>query len=153
MHPIDLPMLTMRPDDPLTAMVLQMLMVFATFERQMLSQRTREAVRWRKSLGRRVALQARKGFKWVRRGDGKEYEEVDPKEAAHCIRALELTAMGYTQHQIADYLNQECGAKNRFGKPYRQQNIGIMVQSGIVIMKQQGIPLPEGIESREDLIL
>jgi DNA invertase Pin-like site-specific DNA recombinase len=152
-HPIDLPLLIMRPNDHLTAAFLQMLMVFATLERQMLAQRIREAHRWRVSVGRRSTRHARSGFKWVKKGDGKEYEEVDADEAATCIRAVELTTLGYTQQQIADYLTEEWGARNRMGNRFQQRDIRNLVDNGIEIMKKQGIPLPEGIEDPEDLIL
>jgi DNA invertase Pin-like site-specific DNA recombinase len=153
MHPIDLPMLTMRPDDHLTRAFLQMLMVFATLERQMLAQRIVEAHKWRMSVGRRSSRHARMGFKWVKRADGKEYEEVDPDEAATCIRALELTTMGYIQQQVADYLNEEWGVRNRMGRPYVQQDIRNMVDNAVEIMKKQDIPLPEGVENPEDLLI
>jgi DNA invertase Pin-like site-specific DNA recombinase len=152
-HPIDLPMLIMRPDDHLTHAFLQMLMVFATLERQMLAQRITEAHRWRMSIGRRSTRHARKGFKWVKKADGKEYEEIDTDEAAVCIRALELTTMGYIQQQVADYLNEEWGVRNRAGRPYRQQDIRRMVDNAIEIMKKQDIALPEGVENPEDLLI
>jgi DNA invertase Pin-like site-specific DNA recombinase len=153
MHPIDLPMLIMRPDDPLTMAFLQMLMVFATLERQMLAQRITEAHRWRMSVGRRSSRHARMGFKWVKRADGKEYEEIDADEAAICIRALELTTMGYIQQDVADYLNEEWGVRNRAGRPYVQQDIRNMVNNAVEIMKKQDIPLPEGVENPEDLLI
>jgi DNA invertase Pin-like site-specific DNA recombinase len=72
-HPCDFPM-TIRPDDPACMAFVQMLAVFAQFERKMIGQRIREAIKYRQSIGSKHGPDAPWGFKWARKRDAHEYK-------------------------------------------------------------------------------
>jgi hypothetical protein len=70
------------------------------------------------------------------------------------MTALELGLAGYTYPQIAGYLTDEWGVANRRQEAGRAWNRKIMyklVDRGLQILDERGLPLPAGVRSREDL--
>jgi DNA invertase Pin-like site-specific DNA recombinase len=153
LHPCDFGMI-IKPDDPLCQAFVQFLGIFAQYERQMIASRTREALAHRRTLGMRTSYDAPMGFRWVKQTDGKYHKHVCDHEGPVCLKALELALSGYSHMQIAGYLTDEWGVANRRQEAGRAWNREIMyklVDRGLQILDERGLPLPAGVRSREDL--
>jgi DNA invertase Pin-like site-specific DNA recombinase len=154
-HPCDFPM-TIRPEDPACMAFVQMMAVFAQFERKMIGQRTREAKQYHKQIGRKTGPHPPWGFRWVERADGHEYREEVPYESEICLKAAQLALAGYGDKQIADYLTHTWGVKNprqEPGRPWNPRIMGKVIDRGLAILDERGLPLPAGVRTPEDLRL
>jgi DNA invertase Pin-like site-specific DNA recombinase len=154
LHPCDFHMV-IRPDDPTCLAFIQMMGVFAAFERRLIRNRTREALQWRKSIGRKVSKDAPLGFRWARRSDGHSWRQECPHEAPLCLKAVELATEGYTYQQMADYYNNEWRVQGR--RPgflrWKQKHFPRLIAGGLLILELRGQPLPEGAATCEELRL
>jgi DNA invertase Pin-like site-specific DNA recombinase len=154
-HPCDFPM-TIRPDDAACMAFVQMLAVFAGFERRMIGKRTREAKRYHKQIGRKTGPHPPWGFRWVERADGHEYREEVPYESEICLKAAHLALAGYGDKQIADFLTHIWGVVNRRqepGRPWNPRIMGKVIDRGLAILDERGLSLPAGVRNPKDLRL
>jgi DNA invertase Pin-like site-specific DNA recombinase len=157
LHPCDFPMIV-KPGDLLSSAFIHMLAIFASHERKLIGQRVKEGLGWRKQQGMRYNADPPWGFRHVKRGRTQWLEE-DPYESEICIACAELHLSGYKAKQIADYLTDVWGIKNprtKPGAPDRPWNPNILpklIRRGLELMQERGLPLPEGIRTREDLRL
>ena len=114
LHIIDLNQV-FDPRNPLSKMLVCILVTFAAYERDLIVARTKEAQDAIRAAGRIVA-NPRIGYKAVprpgcpgrtKRGRIFLYEEPDHEERAICFRICDLRDQGYTWQRIVDYLNFE----------------------------------------------
>src|SRR4029077_26719 len=99
MHLCDMPGGVFDPDNPMSEMLIGMLIVFANYERRLISVRTREGLQARKSRGEKYCRWAEYGWRWEKRfdsGSGKQVnvKVVDEGERAIMAKCVELRAAG-----------------------------------------------------------
>ena len=69
MHLCDMPGGVFDPDNPMSEMLIGMLIVFANYERRLISVRTREGLQARKQRGEKYCRWAEYGWRWEKRID------------------------------------------------------------------------------------
>ncbi len=108
---------------PLGRFFFTMLAALAEMERQVIAERTKDALSQKKSRGEKLGGQAPYGYREV---DGKL--EEDPVEQRIIARVNELRAAGYSYRKIADTLTTE-GIQTRKGTPFRETQIIRMLKA------------------------
>ena len=69
MHLCDMPGGVFDPDNPMSEMLIGILIVFANYERRLISVRTREGLQARKQRGEKYCRWAEYGWRWEKRHD------------------------------------------------------------------------------------
>ena len=100
------------PDNPMSEMLIGMLIVFANYERRLISVRTREGLQARKLRGEKYCRWAEYGWRWEKRfdsGSGKHVnvKVVDEGERPIMAKCVELRAAGCSLDKIRQHLNYE----------------------------------------------
>jgi DNA invertase Pin-like site-specific DNA recombinase len=136
LHIIDMPFKVFEPGDEITKMLIYLLGMFASYERRLISLRTKEAVRWRKSQGRAYCRWPEWGYKWAKVWNSREhkYEKVKvecPEEREIALKCLELRTQGYTFDAIREYLAYEWRVRNRKGGEFRRMEIFKMIRAAM----------------------
>ena len=109
------------PKSPISRMIVQIIGVFAEFERAMISQRTRERISKSKEDGKRYTSKPPYGFKWQKAGFNRRtskqlYIKVpDEAERVIMMKAVELRTKRYSYDQIRQYFNYEWKVRTRKG--------------------------------------
>ena len=142
LHILDMPFKVFEPHDEVTKMLIYMLGMFAQYERRLISIRTKEALRWRKSQGKAWGRWPEWGFKWERVWNSREkkHEKIrvaNPIEREISNKCIELKLRGYSIDQIRQYLEYEWKIK-----PPRQNkknsNHSVWTNRAIVTAIQRG---------------
>jgi DNA invertase Pin-like site-specific DNA recombinase len=110
LHVVDMRGGVFDPTNPISMLLIQILVSFANFERTMIKTRTREALHAIKERGERYCRHAEWGFKWERRWDSRQRKHVevqvpDDKERAILCKVVELRIAGQSLDQIRQYLS------------------------------------------------
>jgi DNA invertase Pin-like site-specific DNA recombinase len=118
LHICDIPGGVFDPTNPISRLLISILVAFAEYERRLIGIRTSQGLQQIKASGRRHARHAPFGCMWERRWNSRagKYEEIqveDPHERAIGQKCLELRAMGYSLDQIRQYLGYEWKVKAR----------------------------------------
>ena len=71
MHLCDMPGGVFDPDNPMSEMMIGILIVFANYERRLISVRTREGLQARKHAARSTAAGPEYGWRWEKRYDSR----------------------------------------------------------------------------------
>ena len=141
MHLCDMPGGVFDPDNPMSEMLIGMLIVFANYERRLISVRTREGLQARKQRGERYCRWAEYGWRWEKRYDsvlGKDVnvKVVDEGERAIMAKCVELRAAGCSLDKIRQYLNYEWKARTRLGGHWTTSRVAFLVQQGLRLMAE-----------------
>ena len=107
------------PDNPMSEMMIGILIVFANYERRLISQRTKEGLQARKQRGEKYCRWAEYGWRWEKRHDSRSGKDVNVKVADEGERAIMASASncGPPAHldKIRQHLNYEMKARTRLG--------------------------------------
>jgi hypothetical protein len=120
----------------ISEMMIGILIVFANYERRLISVRTREGLQARKQRGERYCRWAEYGWAWVRRHDpalGKDVnvKVADEGERVIMAKCVELRAAGYSLDKIRQHLNYEMKARTRLGGHWTTSRVAVLVRQGL----------------------
>jgi DNA invertase Pin-like site-specific DNA recombinase len=140
-HLCDMPGGHFDPDNPMSEMMIGILIVFANYERRLISQRTKEGLQARKQRGEKYCRWAEYGWRWEKRHDpvlGKEVNVkfVDEGERAIMAKCVELRAAGCTLDKIRQHLNYEMKARTRLGGHWTTSRVAVLVQQGLQFLAE-----------------
>jgi DNA invertase Pin-like site-specific DNA recombinase len=135
-HLCDMPGGHFDPDNPMSEMMIGILIVFANYERRLISVRTREGLQARKQRGERYCRWAEYGWRWDKRHDpvlGKDVNVklADEGERAIMAKCVELRAAGSSLDKIRQHLNYEMKARTRLGDHWTTGRVAVLVQQGL----------------------
>jgi hypothetical protein len=119
------------PDHPMSEMMIGILIVFANYERRLISQRTRQGLLARKLRGEKYKRWAEYGWRWERHldpGTEKELNVKVPDESERAIlrKVVELHAAGNSYDRIRKYLNCVMKVRTRLGGHWTKSRIGFL---------------------------
>jgi DNA invertase Pin-like site-specific DNA recombinase len=140
-HLCDMPGGHFDPDNPMSEMMIGILIVFANYERRLISQRTKEGLQARKQRGERYCRWAEYGWRWEKQYDpvlGKDVNVkfADEGERAIMAKCVELRAAGYSLDKIRQHLNYQMKARTRLGGHWTTSRIAVLVQHGLRFMAE-----------------
>src|SRR4029077_6811850 len=140
-HLCDMPGGHFDPDNPMSEMMIGILIVFANYERRLISQRTKEGLQARKQRGEKYTRWAEYGWRWEKRpgpGLGKDVNVkfVDEGERAIMAKCVELRAAGCSLDKIRQHLSYEMKVRTRLGGHWTNGRIGYLVQQGLRLMAE-----------------
>lgn len=109
LHVCDMPAGVFDPTNPISMLLIQILVSFANFERTMIRTRTKEALHAIKARGERYCRHAAWGMKWEKRWDSRQRKHIEiqvpcEEERKVTMKCVELKAAGYSLDQIRQYL-------------------------------------------------
>ena len=141
MHLCDMPGGVFDPDNPMSEMLIGMLIVFANYERRLISVRTREGLQARKQRGEKYCRWAEYGWRWEKRLDPSVRKDVNVKvadegERTIMAKCVELRAAGQSLDKIRQHLNYEMKARTRLGGHWTTGRIAFLVQQGLRLMAE-----------------
>jgi len=141
MHLCDMPGGVFDPDNPMSEMLIGMLIVFANYERRLISVRTREGLQARKQRGEKYCRWAEYGWRWEKRFDSALKKDVNVKvvdegERAIMAKCVELRAAGCSRDRIRQILNYELKLRTRLGGEWTGSRIDFLVQQGLRLMAE-----------------
>src|SRR6516162_2051739 len=150
-HLCDMPGGHFDPDNPMSEMMIGILIVFANYERRLISQRTKEGLLARKSRGERYCRWAEYGWRWEKRFDSRLNKQVnvkvpDENERSIMRQAVELRAAGHTLDFIRQHLNYRMKARTRTGGEWATNRIAFLIRQGLRLLAET-----EGGDSAEFL--
>jgi DNA invertase Pin-like site-specific DNA recombinase len=127
------------PDNPMSEMMIGIEIVFANYERRLISQRTKEGLAARRQRGEKYCRWAEYGWRWEKRSDpgtGKPVNLKVPDEREREIlrKAVELRAAGRTLDYIRQHLNYRMKARTRTGGEWATNRISFLVQQGLRLL-------------------
>jgi DNA invertase Pin-like site-specific DNA recombinase len=110
MHLCDMPGGVFDPDNPMSEMLIGILIIFANYERRLISARSREGLQARKLRGEKYCRWAEYGWRWEQRLDPRLKKTVNvkvPNENERTImrEVVELRAAGQRVDLIRQHLN------------------------------------------------
>src|SRR5262249_47264779 len=127
------------PDNPMSEMLIGVLIVFANDERRLISVRTREGLQARKQRGEKYCRWPEYGWRWEKRHDsvlGKDVtvKVADEGERAIMAKCVELRAAGCSLDKIRQHVNYEMKARTRLGGHWTTSRVAVLVQQGLRLM-------------------
>ena len=157
-HLCDMPGGHFDPDNPMSEMMIGILIVFANYERRLISARTREGLQARKQRGERYCRWAEYGWRWEKRHDPALGKDVNVKladegERAIMAKCVELRAAGNSLDRIRQILNYELKARTRLGGHWTTSRVAVLVQQGLRFMAETVIEPNEilvSVDEEED---
>jgi len=138
-HLCDMPGGHFDPDNPMSEMMIGILIVFANYERRLISQRTKEGLQARKQRGEKYCRWPEYGWRWEKRHDsvlGKDVtvKVADDGERAIMAKCVELRAAGFSLDQIRQHLNYERKARTRLGGHWTTGRVAFLVRQGLRVV-------------------
>jgi len=135
-HLCDMPGGHFDPDNPMSEMMIGILIVFANYERRLISQRTKESLQARKQLGMKYCRWPSYGWRWEKRFDPNQRKLVnvkvlDENERAIMAKCLGMRAGGCSYDQIRQHLNYEWKVKNRVGGTWTISGVQALIKQGL----------------------
>jgi DNA invertase Pin-like site-specific DNA recombinase len=134
LHLSDMPGGVFDPENPMSEMMIGILIVFANDERRLISQRTREGLAARRQRGERSCRWAEYGRWREKRSDtrtGKVVNVKMPDEREILREVVELRAVGHTLDAIRQHLNYRMKARTRTGGEWATNRLAFLVQQGL----------------------
>ena len=129
------------PDNPMTELMIGILIVFAKYERKLISVRTKEGLQAIRDRGEKYCRWAEYGWRWEKRHDPRSGKLVnvkvpDEREREILRKAVELRAAGHSLDQIRQHLNYGMKARTRTGGEWTTSRIAFLVQQGLRLMAE-----------------
>ena len=142
LHVCDLPGGVFDPDSPISRLLMQMLAIFAEYERGLIIGRIVEGKQASKERGLTAGSDPPWGYMAERRWDSlrKRYARFNvpnPHERAISAKCVELRAAGYTIEQIRRYLNEEWKVRTRRGTQFVPNGVIRMIGHGMKWLSEQ----------------
>jgi DNA invertase Pin-like site-specific DNA recombinase len=140
-HLCDMPGGHFDPDNPMSEMMIGILIVFANYERRLISQRTKEGLQARKQRGEKYCRWPEYGWRWEKRYDtvlGKDvsFAVADEGERAVMAKCVELRAAGFSLDKIRQHLNYERKARTRLGGHWTTGRVAFLVRQGLRLVAE-----------------
>jgi DNA invertase Pin-like site-specific DNA recombinase len=140
-HLCDMPGGHFDPDNPMSEMMIGILIVFANYERRLISQRTREGLQARKLRGEKYNRWPEYGWRWEKRFDAQLEKHVNikvPDEHERNIlrKVVELRAAGQSYDEIRQHLTYVMKVKTRMGGDWTKGRIATLFEQGLRLMAE-----------------
>jgi DNA invertase Pin-like site-specific DNA recombinase len=140
-HLCDMPGGHFDPDNPMSEMMIGILIVFANYERRLISQRTREGLQARKQRGEKYCRWPEYGWRWEKRYDPALRKDVivkvaDEGERGVMAKCVQLRAASCSLDKIRQHLNYEMKARTRLGGHWTTSRVASLVQQGLRLMAE-----------------
>jgi DNA invertase Pin-like site-specific DNA recombinase len=150
LHLCDMPGGVFDLENPMSELMIGILIVFANYERRLISQRTREGLAARKQRGEKYCRWAEYGWRWEKRTDPRTGKAVnvkvpDEREREILRKAVELRAAGHTLDSIRQHLNYRMKARTRTGGEWATNRISFLIQQGLRLLAETDGGDPEDI--------
>ena len=138
-HLCDMPGGHFDPDNPMSEMMIGILIVFANYERRLISQRTKEGLMARKLRGERYCRWAEYGWRWEKRFDTRLKKNVNVKLADEHERSImrkvvELRAAGHSLDHVRQHLSYVMKVRTRMGGEWTNGRIASLFKQGLHFM-------------------
>src|SRR6516164_5702144 len=143
-HLCDMPGGHFDPDNPMSEMMIGILIVFANYERRLISQRTKEGLLARKLRGEKYNRWAEYGWRWEKRSDSRLNKQVnvrvpDEHERSILRKVVELRAAGQSYDQIRQHLSYVMKVKTRMGGDWTKGRIATLFEQGLRLMAETSL--------------
>jgi DNA invertase Pin-like site-specific DNA recombinase len=143
-HLCDMPGGHFDPDNPMSEMMIGILIVFANYERRLISQRTKEGLLARKLRGEKYNRWAEYGWRWEKRFDSRLNKQVNVKvpdehERSILRKVVELRAAGYSFDKIRQHLSYTMKVKTRLGGDWTKGRIATLFEQGLRLMAETSL--------------
>jgi DNA invertase Pin-like site-specific DNA recombinase len=140
-HLCDMPGGHFDPDNPMSEMMIGILIVFANYERRLISQRTKEGLLARKLRGEKYNRWAEYGWRREKRFDSRLNKQVNVKvpdehERSILRKVVELRAAGQSYDQIRQHLSYVMKVKTRMGGDWTKGRIATLFEQGLRLMAE-----------------
>jgi DNA invertase Pin-like site-specific DNA recombinase len=144
-HLCDMPGGCFDPDNPMSEMMVGILIVFANYERRLISQRTKDGLQARKQRGERFTRWAEYGFRWEKRFDArlnKHIEVMVPDEPERAVlrKVVELRAANLSFDAIRQYLTYSMKVRTRLGGEWTTGRIAVLFKRRLRLMAETAQP-------------
>jgi DNA invertase Pin-like site-specific DNA recombinase len=141
LHVCDMPGGVFDPTNPISMLLIQILVSFANFERTMIKTRTREALQAIKERGEKYCRWAEYGWRWEKHLDPRLKKQVnvkvpDENERAILRKVVELRAAGQSLDQIRQHLSYVMKVRTRMGGEWTTGRITFLFQQGLRLMAE-----------------
>jgi DNA invertase Pin-like site-specific DNA recombinase len=141
MHLCDMPGGVFDPDNPMSEMMIGILIVFANYERRLISVRTREGLQARKQRGEKYCRWAEYGWRWEKQLDARLKKQInvkvpDENERAILRKVVELRAAGWTLDRIRKHLSYVMKVRTRTGGEWTPGRITFLFRQGLRLMAE-----------------
>jgi DNA invertase Pin-like site-specific DNA recombinase len=137
---------TFDPKNPMSKLLVGILILFASYERDMIIQRTKEGLASLRKQGRRFSRWPSYGYRFERRGTipsghrkGKALYVQVPDEAERTIlvRCAELAEQVHSYDRIRQYLNYDWKVGTKAGTQFGLSTIPAMVREGKRLIEER----------------
>jgi DNA invertase Pin-like site-specific DNA recombinase len=140
-HLCDMPGGHFDPDNPMSEMMIGILIVFANYERRLISQRTKEGLLARKLRGEKYNRWAEYGWRWEKHFDSRLNKQVnvkvpDENERRILRKVVELRAAGHSFDKIRQHLSYVMKVKTRMGGDWTKGRIATLFEQGLRMMAE-----------------
>jgi hypothetical protein len=134
-HLCDMPGGHFDPDNPMSEMMIGILIVFANYERRLISQRTKEGLLARKLRGEKYNRWAEYGWGWEKRFDSRLNKQVnlkvpDDNERSILRKVVELRAAGHSFDKIRQHPKLRHESEDANGRRLDQRSNRDFVRAG-----------------------
>jgi DNA invertase Pin-like site-specific DNA recombinase len=141
LHVVDMPGGVFDPANPISMLLIQILVSFANFERTMIRTRTREALHALKERGEKYCRWAEYGWRWEKRLDPRLKKTInvkvpDESERAILRRVVELRDAGQSLDQIRQHLSYVMKVRTRMGGEWTTARIASLFDQGMRLMAE-----------------
>ena len=121
--------------------MIHILIVFAKYERALISTRTREGLQCRKNAGEKYCRWAEYGWRWEKHIDPRFKKHVnvkvpDENERAIMRKVVELRAAGQSLDQIRQHLSYVMKVRTRMGGEWTTGRISFLFEQGLRLMAE-----------------
>jgi DNA invertase Pin-like site-specific DNA recombinase len=135
-HICDMPGGHFDPDNPMSELMIGILIVFANYETRLISQRTREGLHARKLRGEKYCRWAEYGWRWEKRHDAQQRKQVNVKVPDEYEREIlrvvvEMRSLGYSIDEIRQYMNYTWKVRTRMGGEWTNSRIPFLIEQGL----------------------
>jgi DNA invertase Pin-like site-specific DNA recombinase len=143
-HLCDMPGGHFEPDNPMSEMMIGILIVFANYERRLISQRTKEGLLARKLRGEKYNRWAEYGWRWEKRFDANLKKHVnikvpDEHERSILRKVVELRAAGLSFDRIRQHLSYTMKVKTRLGGDWTKGRIATLFEQGLRLIAEASL--------------
>jgi DNA invertase Pin-like site-specific DNA recombinase len=141
MHLCDMPGGVFDPDNPMSELLIGVLIIFANYERRLISVRTREGLQARKLRGEKYCRHAAYGWRWEKRIDPRLKKTInvkvpDENERAIMRKVVELRAAGQSLDSIRQHVNYVMKARTRMGREWTTRRMSFLFEQGLRFMAE-----------------
>jgi DNA invertase Pin-like site-specific DNA recombinase len=138
-HLCDMPGGHFDPDNPMSEMLIGILIVFANYERRLISERTREGLLARKQRGEKYTRWPEYGWRWAKRLDGRLGKHVNvrvPDEPERVIlrKVVELRAASLSLDAIRQHLSYVMKVRTRLGGEWTKSGVHLLLKRGLCLL-------------------